>query len=273
MAENIGRHLQQARRSREITLRQVSEETKIGEKYLEALEKEEYDVFPAKIYVVSFLRSYARYLGLDAESLVQIYQRERCGQEDKTNLNPEFPIVVTQSVADNSQPGKGFRALRFYKKGLIPFLLAIVVVVAAGVALIFFLQWASRELSQKVLAKINYSTNFPKTISVLAEISDKTWLQVVGDGSVSFEGILFPGERRTWVAKDGMNIRIGNVEGVKLYVNGEEVHTISESSGRVNQLTLTRSKEEPIISVERKRPLAEKKMEPSEKELQNKENK
>ncbi len=273
MADNIGRHLQQARRSREITLRQVSEETRIGEKYLEALEKEEYDVFPAKIYVVSFLRNYARYLGLDAESLVQIYQRERSGQEGKTNLNPEFPIIVTRSVAESPQPGKGFRALRFYKEGLIPFILAIVVVVAAGLSFIFFLQSASRELSQKVLAKIDRWANFPRTISVLAEISDTTWLQVVGDGLVSFEGILFPGEKRTWVAKDGMDIRIGNVDGVKLYVNGKEVDTISESSGRVNELTFTRSKEQPVISIERKRPLVGKGMEPLEKELQNKENK
>jgi len=267
MVENIGRRLQQARRSKEITLHQISQETKIGEKYLEALEKEEYDVFPAKIYVVSFLRSYARYLGLDAESLVQIYQREHSSQEG-TDLNPELPIFVTQSAGVNSVPRKRFRALRFDRKGLIPFILAIGVFVASGLSVIFFLQSASREFSQKVPPRINRLTNFPRNISVVAEVSDKTWLRVVGDGLVSFEGILFPGEKRKWAAKNGMNIRIGNVDGVKLYVNGEQVDIISGNSGRVNELIFTRSKEEPVISIERKRPLTVKQKEPLEEGLQ-----
>jgi len=268
MAENIGRRLQQARRSKEITLYQISQETRIGEKYLEALEKEEYDVFPGKIYVVSFLRNYARYLGLDAESLVQIYQREHSSQEEGTDLNPELPIFVTQSAEEKSLSRKRFGTLRFDRKGLIPFILAIGVFVASGLSVIFFLRSASREFSQKVAPRINRLTNFPRNISVVAEVSDKTWLRVVGDGLVSFEGILFSGEKRKWAAKNGMNIRIGNVGGVKLYLNGEEVDIISGNSGLVNELIFTRSKEEPVISIERKRPLTVKEKEPLEKELQ-----
>lgn len=270
MAENIGKRLQQARRSKEITLDQVSEETKIGKKYLEALEKEEYDLFPAKIYVVSFLRSYAHYLGLDAESLVQSYQRGHSGREDRMDLNPEFPIVVTQGPEEKSMSKERFVTFRFTRKGLIPFILAIGVVVGAGVTAIFYLQWASRQLFQQA-AKINSSTNIPRNISMVAEINDKTWLRVIEDSEVSFEGILFPGEKRRWVAKNGMNVRIGNVDGVKLYVNGKEVDVISGNSGQVNELIFTRLEGKGLIKLEQKRPLTVKKMEPLENELQKEE--
>ena len=271
MVENIGKRLQQARRSKEITLDRVSQETKIGKKYLEALEKEEYDVFPAKVYVVSFIRRYANYLGLDAESLVQIYQREHSGREDRMNINPEFPIVVTHGPGEKSMPKEGFAALRFTREGLIPFILAIGVVVAAGLTAIFYLQWTSRQLFQQA-AKINSFTNIPRNISMVAEINDKTWLRVIGDGALSFEGILFPGEKRRWVAKNGMNVRIGNVDGVKLYVNREEVDAVSGNLGKVNELIFTRLEGKGLIKMEQKRPLTVKKIEPLENELQKEEN-
>ena len=141
MVENIGKRLQKARRCKEISLHQVSEETKINKEYLEALEKEEYDVFPAKVYVVSFIRSYARYLGLDAEAFVHIYKKEHSGRKDKMDLNPEFPIVVSQGGGKKSITRRGIVAFRFTKKGFIPFILAIGVIVGAGILAIFWLRF------------------------------------------------------------------------------------------------------------------------------------
>jgi hypothetical protein len=122
-----------------------------------------------------------------------------------------------------------------------------------------------------VKAGTNVSTNIPQNISVIAEINDKTWLRVVEDGVVSFEGILFPGENRRWMAENGMNVRIGNVDGVKLYVNGEEVDTISGNLGQVNELVFTRLNGKDSIKMEQKRSLRAKKMGPVENELQKEE--
>jgi len=271
MAENIGKRLQEARRCKEISLHQVSKETKISKEYLEALEKEEYDIFPAKVYVVSFIRSYARYLELDAESLVHIYKREHSGRKDRMDLNPEFPIVVSQSGGEKSIPRGGIAALRFARKGPIPFILAIGMIFGAGLLAIFYLRVALRQLSLQVKTGTNVSTDISKNISMVAEINDKTWLRVVRDGVVSFEGILFPGENRKWLAKNGMNVRIGNVDGVKLYVNGEEVDIISGNLGRVNELVFTRLKGKDLIKLEQRWSQQEEEMEPVENELQKEE--
>ena len=143
----------------------------------------------------------------------------------------------------------------------------------AGLSAIFYLHSASHRLSQQGMSKINVSAIVPRDISTVAEINGETWLRVMGDGVVTFEGTLFPGEKRTWVAKNEMNIRIGNVDALKLYVNGQKVDTISGNLGKVNELTCTRLKGKNLIEIEQKLPLTIKKTEPLESKLQKEENK
>lgn len=69
----IGATLREARVRRRLTLHQVEEDTKIRVKYLQAMENEEFDVLPAPAYVKGFLRSYATYLGLDADVILEEY--------------------------------------------------------------------------------------------------------------------------------------------------------------------------------------------------------
>ncbi len=54
----------------------VQQELHIRERYLEALELDDYDQFPGDVYARGFLRSYARYLGLDAEALLARMPRQ-----------------------------------------------------------------------------------------------------------------------------------------------------------------------------------------------------
>ncbi|WP_291300541.1 helix-turn-helix transcriptional regulator, partial [Desulfosporosinus sp. BICA1-9] len=55
-------------------LKDVEEFTKIRCKYLQALEEEDYCVLPGEVYTVGFLRSYARFLDIDSESLVNTFR-------------------------------------------------------------------------------------------------------------------------------------------------------------------------------------------------------
>ena len=75
MPELIGESLRSARRARGLTLVEASEATKIRVRYLRALEAEDWDVMPAPAYARGFLRTYADYLGLDGDRLVEDYRR------------------------------------------------------------------------------------------------------------------------------------------------------------------------------------------------------
>lgn len=71
----IGEVLKRARARQKIDIQTVEEQTKIRTKYLRALENEEWEVLPGHPYAKGFLRTYAQFLGLDPDALVDEYRR------------------------------------------------------------------------------------------------------------------------------------------------------------------------------------------------------
>ena len=65
-----GKSLRALRESKQIKLRRIANETRIGLAYLEDLEKERFDRFPGEFYFKSFTRAYARSLGLDPNEVL-----------------------------------------------------------------------------------------------------------------------------------------------------------------------------------------------------------
>ncbi|MEI6727076.1 MAG: RodZ domain-containing protein, partial [Actinomycetes bacterium] len=59
---------------RNLTLQQVEEDTKIRVKYVQAMENEDWDVMPGVTYVKGFLRTYASYLGLDPDVIIDEFR-------------------------------------------------------------------------------------------------------------------------------------------------------------------------------------------------------
>ena len=72
--DSIGRSLIEARTARGLSIEQAARDTHITKRFVEALEAEEFALFPAETYLLGFMRSYARYLGLDGDRLVQLYR-------------------------------------------------------------------------------------------------------------------------------------------------------------------------------------------------------
>lgn len=66
--------LREAREARKLSLKDVGRETNITPRYVDALENEDYSVFPGETYALGFLRSYAEYLNLDTEHLLNLYR-------------------------------------------------------------------------------------------------------------------------------------------------------------------------------------------------------
>jgi cytoskeleton protein RodZ len=73
---DIGQSLREARMRARIDISEVETRTKIRARYLRAIENEEWDLLPGPVYIKSFLRTYADYLGLDSRLLVDEFKRE-----------------------------------------------------------------------------------------------------------------------------------------------------------------------------------------------------
>lgn len=116
----FGDKLRREREMRGVTIAEMSESTKISKRWLQALEDEEFDVLPGGVFNRGFVRSYARFLGLNEDQTVADYvaaSNEQPPPEDK------FPLEIREK--EGSPPLNP-------KRSFLPVALAIVALVLVG---------------------------------------------------------------------------------------------------------------------------------------------
>ena len=79
--KSLGDTLKSAREEKGISMDQAVHETNISRNYLEALEEENFEEFPAEAYLIGFLRNYADFLGLDQEKIVGQFKNYKLSEE------------------------------------------------------------------------------------------------------------------------------------------------------------------------------------------------
>jgi cytoskeletal protein RodZ len=79
----FGERLKRERELREVTLEEITQATRIGSRFLEALENEEWDKLPGGVFNRGFVRSIAHYLGLDEEAFLGEYDLAHAAHADQ----------------------------------------------------------------------------------------------------------------------------------------------------------------------------------------------
>lgn len=92
--DGVGVTLRNARARRNIDLKRAATELRIRAEFLDALEKGDYARLPGRAYAFGFIRSYANYLGLDAERAISAYRDETASAPTVDPLH--FPAPVPQ---------------------------------------------------------------------------------------------------------------------------------------------------------------------------------
>jgi cytoskeleton protein RodZ len=100
---SLGARLKKEREQRKITLDDISLSTKIAPRFLVAIEEEQFDQLPGGIFNKGFVRSYARYLGIDENQAVADYVAAT------TTALPESPQgeIPERKVPEVRQRGSG----------------------------------------------------------------------------------------------------------------------------------------------------------------------
>ena len=75
MAASFGEELRLAREARGISLRHISDQTRISIRYLEAIEANDYKRLPGGIFNRSFIKAYAKQIGFDEKAALEGYMR------------------------------------------------------------------------------------------------------------------------------------------------------------------------------------------------------
>jgi cytoskeletal protein RodZ len=107
MSQSVGEKLRLAREERGIALREISEQTRISMRYLEAIEADDYKHLPGGIFNRSFIRAYAKFIGFDEHAALEDYARtlrER-GESDEDKQKTHHSLVYTEDAASNSHSG------------------------------------------------------------------------------------------------------------------------------------------------------------------------
>lgn len=85
--ETVGQDLRTARLRRGEDLATVSRALKIRKEHLEAVEEDRIENLPGKTYAIGFVRTYAAYLGLDVNAMVERFKEEISGRHDEQTLS------------------------------------------------------------------------------------------------------------------------------------------------------------------------------------------
>jgi cytoskeletal protein RodZ len=89
---SLGEQLRRAREARGVNLREVSEQTRITMRHLEAIEADDYKALPGGIFNKSFIKSYAKYVRFPEARALELYEhtsRERGFQDEEPVTTPQ----------------------------------------------------------------------------------------------------------------------------------------------------------------------------------------
>jgi len=135
---SFGETLRRERELRQISLREISEATKINLRYLDALERDDFRHLPGGVFNKGFVRAYAQFIGIDPETMVTAYLEEEGRQQARASRVGGAPAPAHE-VADPPHPSGG---VRLWFAALV--VLLILVVVAAGLTALGYGPLASR---------------------------------------------------------------------------------------------------------------------------------
>jgi cytoskeletal protein RodZ len=105
MALSLGEKLQQAREARGISISEVAEQTRISSHYLEGIEANDYRTLPGGIFNKGFVKSYAKYVGIDEQEALQDYAKLVASQENEVedDFKTYNPQVLTDDRSSSSK--------------------------------------------------------------------------------------------------------------------------------------------------------------------------
>jgi len=228
---NFGERLKRERELREVTQQEITSATRIGSHFLQALENEDWEKLPGGVFNRGFVRSIARYLGLDEEALLAEYDLAHGAQVAPPGERPEDRIP--------SLP-------RWLPLALLLGVLALVAaLIAAGVY-----GWRYYRSRHPHAAPVSGSAVLPAAVQpqtfsstsptappldLSVSPSAAMHLRVLSDGNLVFDRDILPGVNLHFSAATAFEVSASDSAAVLLELNGQAVPPIGlpGSSGTI----------------------------------------
>lgn len=261
--ESVGELLKKEREAQGKTVDDVVRITKMSALIIRALEGDRFSALSAPVYVKGHLRTYARFLGLDEDAVVDKYLRFTQQQEHE-ELD-EWDTVELELHEEKQRAGKRW--------------VWMAVAVAAVAALIVWYSMGRRgdveevdagnagpasefvtpldteqepvvgdateaETETQTQTETQTGTEASEAmidwhrLELTAVARERTWLRVSVDGVAVADLTLTRGEQRQWEAEEYFELDVGNGGGLDLYLDGEFLGTAGTGSRLVEGLVV-----------------------------------
>lgn len=246
--QTIGERLEEARKRKGISVREAAESTKIRSDYLQKFEANTFDIDLPPLYIRGFIRTYAKFLDLDAERLVGDVDAAltRDGKPTRREQREALGRVEFGGENRGSDTGEatgpaGRRVLdqaALVKYGVIG--AGAIVVIVAVVLLI-------SALTSRPAAKSGSGTQPPagtvapegaQTLVLTAVEPTRVKVVQTVDGVVLFNGSLARGESKSLVKSGLLTITVEDRTKVRMEVNGRMLTIPTFPSGNYGQFRL-----------------------------------
>ena len=127
----FGERLRQERESRNITLQEMSESTKITLHCFKLLENDDFTNLPGGLYNNGYIRAYAQFIGLDPEPLLKAYALAQQTQDPEASEHNSEVLHALSPSATSGRDGATRMRLRSWPRTwlLVPFAVILVGIV------------------------------------------------------------------------------------------------------------------------------------------------
>lgn len=230
-AVSFGNWLRRERELRQVSLREISDETKISIRYLEALEEDRFDILPGSVFAKGFLRQYARYVGLDGDEVVNSYLAAQSGQR------PDEPTGAYR----RGRPRKEWVTGALLASGLL-------VLLAAVAALAFYAERTAGEpavaapppVAARALPAAPPATEptaqegarpADAVLTVTLDFDGQCWVDAVVDGARTLSELRVQGESLTLDARESVELTLDAPDVVRMEVDGEPFDLAGQAPG------------------------------------------
>ena len=241
--QRVGELLKSARKSQNLSLQDIVEQTRINQNILTQIEEGRVEEHPGPVFLKGFLRSYAKVVGCDPEEIVK---KADLGNEvkdkEKTLYINELPDMPSKS-----------KKFSIWKVFIILFILG--GVIYSG--FIFFIntekgqtqgqeesqvkQPVVKPVKQPVVKPMVSDLSNQETVSETPNLLDENvnlghqtysfviesrktvWIRIQIDENLPFETKMFPGQQLNIQSQQGIKITAGESSAIRVFFDGESV--------------------------------------------------
>jgi cytoskeleton protein RodZ len=222
----LGDELRRRREALGISLNDISESTRIGVRFLKAIEADNYELLPGAIYTRSFVKAFARQVGWSEDEALALYQQETESAEP------------ARDVAETSEQ----RAELFLRPeptyGLIPTLLvacaAALVLGTGGWAIWHYLNRPAEEAATPPPQPVAQATppvaaqpqpvEPQRGLNLTLSATDTCWVKYAVDSGEPTQLMMKQGDITNIAATASIDLSVGNTQAVALRINNRDAH-------------------------------------------------